>query len=94
MSFIDQTIGHMREILMINQSIVYVTSLNTKKRLAKASLFQSLSGDIRFFCKVFGLVRRSCYLQYRQLRCKGNLQLSIQPKLLDQVHHKQVLRIF
>lgn len=31
MSFIDQTIGHMREILMINKSIVYVTSLNTKK---------------------------------------------------------------
>ena len=29
MSFIDQTIGHMREILMINQSIVYVTSLKS-----------------------------------------------------------------
>ena len=31
MSFIDQTIGHMREILMINRSIVYVTSLKYKK---------------------------------------------------------------
>lgn len=31
MSFIDQTIGHMREILMINQAIVYVTSLKYKK---------------------------------------------------------------
>ena len=31
MSFIDQTIGHMCEILMINQSIVYVTSLKYKK---------------------------------------------------------------
>jgi len=40
MSFIDQTIGHMREILMINQSIVYVTSLNTKKKL---TILRSLS---------------------------------------------------
>lgn len=31
MSFIDQTIGHMREILMINRSIVYVTRLKYKK---------------------------------------------------------------
>lgn len=31
MSFIDQTIGHMREILMINRSIVYVTGLKYKK---------------------------------------------------------------
>lgn len=31
MSFIDQTIGHMSEILMINYSIVYVTSLKYKK---------------------------------------------------------------
>lgn len=36
MSFIDQTIGHMREILMINRSIVYVTSLKYKKEACES----------------------------------------------------------